>query len=65
MNPNSTKTDYFKKVASNFIATYCKQFKKCRDYQHVNTHYIKESIHPLLKTISSYSVLGDFWPGVI
>lgn len=65
MNPATFRIDYYKKVMSNFIKTYTKQFKKCIENRSLDTNFIKNNIHPLLKKMTSFCVVGVYWDGVI
>ncbi len=64
MQPGSFRITYYKMLMSNFIGTYCKQFKKCRENGRVDTYFIKKNIHPILKIIAGFAVVGVYWKEV-
>jgi hypothetical protein len=64
MTPKSFQNYFYKKIFSNFISTYVKQFKKYIGTETIDICHIKNKIHPVIKKIVNFATISFYWDGL-
>lgn len=64
MTPKNFENYYYKKMFSNFVRTFSKQFKKYTGKSTIDIDYIKKNIFPVVKRILSFATISFFWDGL-
>lgn len=64
MTPKSFQNYFYKKIFSNFVSTFAKQFKKYTGTYTINIDHIKSMIHPVIKRILNFATISFYWEGL-
>jgi hypothetical protein len=64
MTPRGFNYYCYKKTFSNFVGTYCKQFKKYTGSSTIDVEYIRNQMHPVIKRILNFATLSFYWDGL-
>lgn len=64
MTPKSFQNYFFKKIFSNFVGTYVKQFRKYTGTDTIDIGHIKQKIHPVIRKILTFATISFYWEGL-
>lgn len=64
MTPKSFSNYCYKKTFSNFVHTYCKQFKKYTGTHTIDVDHVRDQLHPVIKKILNFSTISFYWEGL-